>query len=304
MSLRYLETLMAVDATGSFSEAAKAVCLSQSAVSMQMRALEDDLAVTLFDRSVRPPALTAAGRQVVAQARLILAQYDTLKSGVRDPAMIPIRFGVIPSASARLLPRALILFRMQHPDAQVRVVSGLSDGLLEQTLNRNLDVALITRPRTLPPTLAARRIERERLLLIGPPDMTARHAQAALADHPFIRFTRAAGVGHIIDLALREGGYEFTETMELDSLEAILEMVSLGLGVSIVPEGILHTVGQPRRFSVIPIQDPSVFRETVLVHGSLIAPSMLRELSGALRRAMIELRRAAERDQASARMDD
>ena len=299
MSLRYLETLVAVDETGSFSEAANEVCLSQSAVSMQMRALEADLGINLFDRSVRPPALTAAGRQVVTQARLILAQYNALKSDASNPATTPIRIGVVPSASARLLPQALILFRMHHPGAQVRVVSGLSEGLLQETLNRNLDAALITRPGTLPAKLSSRRIERERLLLIGPPDMAASPARTILRDRPLIRFTRAAGVGQIIDTALHEGAYDFTETMELDSLEAILSMVSLGLGVSIVPEGILHTPGASGlRLKTQLFQDPPLVRDTVLVHGNMIAPAMLRGLSRALIRAMIQLRRKARQGRA------
>lgn len=83
MSLRALRTLAAIAQHGSFARAAEAVCLTQSAVSLHVRTLEEAFNAPLFDRSRRTPTLTEAGRRAVERAREILAIYDGI-AGVGD----------------------------------------------------------------------------------------------------------------------------------------------------------------------------------------------------------------------------
>lgn len=87
MSIRYLKTLLAIAEKGSFAAAARTVNLTQSAVSMQMKALEDDLGLSLFDRSRRPPVLTEAGKALVPRARQIVVSYENLGNFKGDYAI-------------------------------------------------------------------------------------------------------------------------------------------------------------------------------------------------------------------------
>lgn len=82
MSIRNLRTLVAVFKQGSFAAAADQLCLTQSAISQQIRALEDELGIKLFDRSGRSPQLNTDGREACQRALAILQQYDTLGEGL------------------------------------------------------------------------------------------------------------------------------------------------------------------------------------------------------------------------------
>ncbi len=84
MSIRRLRTLLAIAEQGTFARAADAVHVSQAAVSMQMKSLEDELGIVLFDRGRRPPALTPSGHALLPKAREIVGGYDDLVRTVRD----------------------------------------------------------------------------------------------------------------------------------------------------------------------------------------------------------------------------
>ena len=128
MSLRALRTLLAIAQQGSFARAADAVCLTQSAVSLQVRSLEEDFNATLFDRSRRTPTLTEAGRRAVERAREILALYDNMASELGDSDELAgrLRIGAIQTALAGVLPAALAALRQQHPRLGVQVYAGMS----------------------------------------------------------------------------------------------------------------------------------------------------------------------------------
>src|SRR5690606_26789473 len=85
MGIRQLRTLVEIADGGSFSAAARRLYLTQSAVSMQMKALEDELRVALFDRACRPPVLNSVGWRLVEEARAIIERYETLRSTAAGP---------------------------------------------------------------------------------------------------------------------------------------------------------------------------------------------------------------------------
>ena len=99
MSIRHLRTLLAIAERGSFAAAARQVNLTESAVSMQMKALEQELGTVLFDRSSRPPALTDAARALLAEAEELVAGYERLtrRKGHDSPVEGLLRLGAVPS---------------------------------------------------------------------------------------------------------------------------------------------------------------------------------------------------------------
>lgn len=127
MSLKALRTLVAIAQYGSFARAAEAVCLTQSAVSLHVRSLEEDFKVSLFDRSRRIPVLTEAGHRAVEQARDILAQYDGIAAELGEGGELAgrLRIGAIQTALAGVLPAALAALRRAHPRLRVLVNSGM-----------------------------------------------------------------------------------------------------------------------------------------------------------------------------------
>jgi DNA-binding transcriptional LysR family regulator len=237
MSLRHLRTLIAVSEHGSFAAAADAVSLTQSAVSQQMKALEDELGLELFDRRRRPPQLNGHGKALIQRARQLVYLYD----GLRDPkgacadleGMLEV--GAVPTTLTGIVPRALAALRASQPSLQVRLVSGLSADLLVRIDRGDLDAALVSEPKPVPNGMIWRRVVDEPLVVIAPAGAGGGDYRELLTSLPFIRFNRSAWVGHTIQTALQDLGIEVNESMELDSLEAIRQMVRHGLGVSIVP---------------------------------------------------------------------
>ena len=143
MSIRRLKTLVAVAEEGSFAAAADAVHLSQGAVSMQMKALEEDLQVELFDRSKRPPELNEAGRALVPKARELIELYAGMVDIAAGNAAFfgSLTIGAVPTALAGLIPKTLAALRDSYPDLRVRVVPGLSADLMTQIERGQLDAA-------------------------------------------------------------------------------------------------------------------------------------------------------------------
>ena len=235
MELRPLRTLVAIAEHGSFAAAALSLGLTQSAISLQMKALEESLGRRLFERKHRPPKLTEQGRLLVAEARQILSLYDRIFATDESLLAGDLVLGAVPTALGSIMPPALAGLRAQHPQLSIRVTSGLSEELATQLRSRELDAALASAPQHLAEGLRARTIRRDPLAVIAPLEMAGNRDRDLLERHPFIQFSRRAWAGEDIDRALRERNIQVKRAMEIDSLEAIFEMVRHHLGVSIVP---------------------------------------------------------------------
>lgn len=287
MNLKALQTLVAIHDAQSFVEAARRLGLTQSAVSMQIKALERDLGVALFDRAMRPPAMTAAAIAIVQPAREILALAAGIREAVQDRETLAGRLtlGAISTATIGLLPDGLIAIGRRYPGIRVKIEVGLSEALIRHVADGTLDAAIVTEPQDRPAGLRFERLLRERLALVSSLAAEAPPGPAALARQPFIRFDRRIGVGQVIDRYLARKGLVPDEFMELDSLEAILVMVERGLGIAIVPER--SVADMPfRRLRVAPIDDPDAVRNVAFVYRERARTAPLLEaVLGALRQA-------------------
>jgi len=284
MNLQHLETLLAAADTGSFAAAADRVGVTQSAVSMQMKSLEEALGVSLFDRSRRPLALSEAGLALLPKARELVRLADELRAQAAGASLAGrLRLGVIPTAATGLVPDVLARLTARAPELQIRLESGLSGELTRRVVSGMLDAALVTEAAALPRGLVSHPVLEEALVVVAPAG-TSGEAVALLRAHPFIRFNRRAGVGRLIDAALRRRRIHVRETMELDSIEAILAMVAHGLGVAVVPSGPL-TGAIAERVTAASFADPPLTRRVVLVE---------REATSHMTAALLEeLRRSA-----------
>ncbi len=263
--MRQLQTLVAIADRGSFQAAAESLGLTQSAVSMQIKALEDELQAPLFDRTKRPPAITPLGRSVLDRAREVVRLYETLRDTAARDLAGNLRLGVIPTVATGILPDALVDLKTLHPRLQITITSGLSDDLARSVAAGDLDAAVITGPSPREASLAVRTVVEEALIIVAHRDLADDTAAELLSQRPFVRFNRRTGVGRLIDEGLRDRGLRVTTAMELDSLEAILLMVTRGLGVAIVPETCLGTPAA-RQLRIIPLGDPPLKRSIDLVY--------------------------------------
>lgn len=238
MTIRLLRTLVAIADTKTFSAAAGVVHVTHAAVSQQMRTLEADLGIALFDRSTRTPELTPVAHQVVAKARVLIAEYDSLvPSALADDGLSGmIKLGALGTTLTGLTPRALAVLKAKYPKIGLHIRPGLTGSLLADIERGNLDAAIITKPHLLPVGVRFRALTEEPMQLIAAPQETQDDAFELLRTRPYIRFNRNAVLGTLIDNWILSKRIRVAEAMELDSPEAIASMVHANLGVSIVPD--------------------------------------------------------------------
>ena len=236
MSVRDLRTFLAIAEGGSFAAASRAVRRTQSAITVQMKSLEDEFGLVLFDRSRRPPVLSEAGRSFLPRAREAVEAYDRLYSAASVAQFEGhLRLGVVPSVMTGIMPRALLALRTEYPAVRVELSMGLSKDLVQRAERGELDAAIVSDFKKAKSVLDWLPFAVEPLVLMVPIDAPARRAEELISAYPFIRYTRHAWVGELIDGFIRKRRLKLQEAMTLDTLEAVALMVHSGLGVAIVP---------------------------------------------------------------------
>ncbi|MBT6276122.1 MAG: LysR family transcriptional regulator [Chromatiales bacterium] len=265
MLLRHLRTFIAIADYGGFSAAGKVTGLTQSAVSLHIKRLEEAVDVELFDRTTRPPRLTKRGSELLAKARNIARLCDDF-TGSDPPTQFTgtLALGAVPTVLTGVLPKGLVAMGKSHPTLLVRVTSGLSEELVTDVLSGDLDGAIVTEPLALPMGLSWHALDAEPLMVIAPHDAVGETVRELLEKERFIRFKRFAWAGQLIDSRLHAEGIQIETTTEVDSLEAIGLMVSEGLGASVVP---LRAIDDPLPPNVraLPFGDPPVTRAVGVV---------------------------------------
>jgi DNA-binding transcriptional LysR family regulator len=258
MSIRRLRTLVAVADRGTFAAAARAVFVSQAAVSMQMKSLEQEFGVTLFDRKKRPPMLNAPGLAMIPQAREIVRAYDEMLRGASGTGGLAgeLTIGAVPTTMTGLVPRAVSGLRAAYPMLHIKVVPELSAALLPQVERGHLDAAIVSEPPYPISQLEWTPFAAEALILLAAMGTPEEDPETLLRDSPFIRFNRQAWVGRLIHDWLQSKRIHVHEVMELDTLEAISTMVFHGLGVSIVPRRCVPSPS-PLALRRIPLEAPN-----------------------------------------------
>lgn len=255
---RSLRTLLRVAEVNSFAKAADQLNMTLSALSMQMKALEAELAVTLFDRSVRPPHLTPVGRSIVAEAIPLLQCEETLIEICRPSTSLVGRFriGFVTSAAVRLLPSFIERASEGAPRAEFEFETGLSRDLQAKVVNRSLDAAIVTDADGLPETLTALEFSNEPFAYAAHFDLIAKGLDALLSERTFFHFMPDTGIGKLIAAEIAK--YErlkAQDTIVLDNLETIMECVSKGLGFTLLPEA---DIDRYRRANVEKVHQPEL----------------------------------------------
>jgi DNA-binding transcriptional LysR family regulator len=244
MEIRQLRAFIAIAESGTFTAGAERVHVTQAAVSMQIRQLENEVGARLFIRAPRNVILTEAGEKLLERARHILREHD---AGLEEIAELAgakrgrLRIG---SASAGVssdqLPGILKELRKHHPNADISVTSGTSEALVQQLLAAELDIAFVSLP------VEARGIQTERLnedqlvAIASPRHKLARQKTVsayALAGERLILGQRGGNTRRLIDEFFAQAGVKPTVAMELSRLAAIKRMVEEDMGVGIVPLG-------------------------------------------------------------------
>lgn len=265
MDTRQLKTLLAIQAHGTFVQAADIVGLTPSAVSQQIHTLEQELQVNIFDRSSRPPELTPQGMQVVEMARDILRRRDdAMASLLGDHIAGTLMLGSVRSSALNLLPRALVQMRRRYPDLKPNLRVSHSATLVADVATGRLDAAMVAEHVGFPNALRWSPFLREPLWLIAPEGTEERDAIQLLNTLPYIRFRSAVPLANLIDTEISRLGVVTNDVAEIDTIGSIVTCVRQGLGISVVPHVALI---EPEYIPLVrvPFGQPQIHRQIGIV---------------------------------------
>lgn len=242
MEIRQLRAFVAIVETGTFTAGAQRVHVTQAAISMQIRQLENETGAKLFVRAPRRVLLTEPGEKLLERARQILREHDAALDEIAELTGAERGRLRIGSASAMLttdpLPQILQDLRSQHPGAEVSVTSGTSEALVQQILAAELDVAFVSLPVEASGIQTERLSEDELVAIASPRHRLARQRTVspyALAGEKLILGARGGNTRRLIDQFFAQAGVNVTVAMELSRQAAIIRMVEEDMGVGIVP---------------------------------------------------------------------
>lgn len=265
MDTRQLKTLVAIATHGTFIKAADAVSLTPSAVSQQIQALESELKTALFERSSRPPKLTAQGLQVLEMAHTILRLEEETKASLRgDRIAGTLMLGSVRSSALNLLPQAIVTMRNQYPNLKTNLRVSLSAPLIADVAAGRLDAALVAEHAAISPGLRWSPVLREPLWLIAPKSMAMADPIAMLKSKPYVRFRSAVPLANLIDTEISRMGVVTQDVAEIDTVGSVVTCVLQGMGISVVPHVALHGNWESEVIR-LPFGDPQVTRQIGIV---------------------------------------
>ncbi|MGE3619449.1 MAG: LysR family transcriptional regulator [Acidimicrobiia bacterium] len=245
MDLRQLTALSAVAEAGSFSAAARALHTVQSNVSTHIARLEQELGVTLVDRS--SGSLTEEGRVVVRRARHISHEIQAIEADVaalRDEVTGDVRLGCIGTVGRWLVPLVLERLGREHPKVRAVVIDATTSSLVPQLLADRLDLAVVNLPVPEPEVASEPLFEEDRLLIVPSDHALAgreRVTLAELGDHELLLEPRGTSFRDELDLEAGRAGVTLRAKAEVDGLRLIATLAFQGYGAAIVP-----ATGAPR----------------------------------------------------------
>jgi LysR family hydrogen peroxide-inducible transcriptional activator len=263
MELHQLRYFRAVAKAGSFTRAAEQERIAQPSLSQQIRKLETELGVRLFERLGRTTRLTPFGEALLVEASAILqhvagaeASIAALQDGVRGR----LRVGAIPTVMPFFLAPRLGAFRDLHPEIEIILTEDMTRGLVERLQSGDLDIALAALPIKNPEIVCSELFREPLMVAVGKRHRLAKSESVELAE---VRHERMLLLkdGHCfrqdVLTACTRAKVEFQSIFESDQFASIFPLVASGFGVSLVPA---MACAQGRDCKILPLARPAVRR--------------------------------------------
>ena len=290
ITLRQLRYFNALARQGHFGRAAEACAISQPALSMQIKELEDALGGVLLERSPRQVALTTFGEEAAPRVRDILRLVDELEDlarASRDRLAGRLRIGMIPTIAPYLLPEVIGNLTRMHPELDIHVRETLTPKLIEELADGRLDTAIVALPVS-EPSLVEVALFSEHFLLVRPGEDEGK----PMPSSKMLRTMRLLLLeeGHCFrDQALSFCNMQSSpprEVLDASSLSTLVQMVSAGIGVTLIPEMAVAVETRSASVSVTRFKNPQpsrtigmVWRKTSPLAGQLMQFSEVVRLS-------------------------
>ena len=269
VTLRQLRYFNALARRGHFGRAAEACAISQPALSMQIKELEESLGAILIERGARQVRLTKFGEDAAQRVRDILRSVDELGDfarASRDLLAGRLRIGMIPTIAPYLLPEVIGNLKRMHPELDIHVREALTAKLIDELAEGRLDTAIVALPVS-EPSLTEVALFAENFLLVRPGEDAGRPVPGIekLRDMRLLLLEE----GHCFrDQALSFCNMQSSpprETLDASSLSTLVQMVSAGIGVTLIPEMAVAVETRSAPVSVARLKNPQPSRTVGMV---------------------------------------
>ncbi|AJE47557.1 LysR family transcriptional regulator [Celeribacter indicus] len=273
MDIKRLRFFIAVAELGSLSRAADALHISQPALGLHIRTLEEELDRQLFVRHSRGVEITQAGRQLLPHARRIVRDVEETVELLRPrktPAgkvTVGVGPAIDPKKSAGLIERASARF----PEIRLNLVTAPSATLVDWIAAGRLDLALVHLTGALPSGIGAEPVMQEDIVLVSArPDRDAAVTIpfGALARHPVVLPPAPHSLRAMVDAAAQGAGIGLNIRFEIETVDVMLELAEQGIAGCIVSRSALSAHPRPEAFLVQKIVEPDLVREVSLIRST------------------------------------
>ena len=270
-TFRQLMLLEAVARNSSFTRASEELHLTQPAVSTQIKQLEEEVGMPLFEHLGKKIFLTAAGREMYAFSRTIAQQFTDIRTVLQE--MKGIQRGnldiAVTSTAKYFAPYLLAAFCKKHAGITVNLNVTNRETILQELTDNIPDMAIMgSPPKGMP--LVANSFMSNPLVVIAPPDHplvgSGRIPLRKLLEESFIVRERGSGTRNAIERFLEQRGQSMTTTMEMSRNEAIKHAVMAGLGLGIVSIHTLEMEFKLGRLAVLNVEGFPILKDWYVVH--------------------------------------
>ncbi|CAB3624202.1 MAG: LysR substrate-binding domain-containing protein [Achromobacter pulmonis] len=274
----------------SLTQAAKRAHLSLAAVSVRIKALENQLNTRLLYRDSRGVEITPAGQRLLQHARVIMRQVDHLKHDFQEQAdgdAGHIRIFANTTAVTEFMPDILAQFLAGHPGVTVDLQERLTRDIVRGVLDGTTDLGIVAGPVDAP-ELQTIHFSTDRLVLVVPNGHALQgQDKVKLADavrYPFITMHEGSTLVAFLRDQLERVGQRLPQRIQLYSFDSICRMVQAGVGVGVIPDSAARRYGAEMKLQVVELDEPWVVRERKLLVRDIDAlPGCARELIGQIR---------------------
>ena len=286
ITIKQIESFLAVAEAGSFSAAARKVHAAQPALSQAVKDLEVELGLRLFDRTTRHVELTDVGREFQGSANKIL---DELKHAVENAHQLAerkhgrVRIAAPPLLAAVILPDAIAEFQHNYPGIAVEMHDVGTEQILEMVRAGKVDCGIGTF-QLKEEGIDRINLVRDHLMLFCKPD--SRFAETSpvqwrqLEGEPLVTLLRSSGIRLLVEVAFEASELPLKPTFEVAQITTAISLVEAGLGITVLPSYALAAV---RDQTVIgrTLIDPSISRDIAMIHtsGRTLPPAVVSFLS-------------------------
>jgi DNA-binding transcriptional LysR family regulator len=279
-TLRQLEAFASAYRLGSLTRAAAEMHLSQPAISLLVRQLEDAWHIRLFDRTTRALNPTYAANAAFPAVARILGEVKSVAKhmqGLQEGGIGRVSFAVTAGVASALMPRVLFSFRTVYPDIKIQMLDVAGDQLTAKIFSGEAEFSIGTVENN-DPEITLETLLQDRLSAIGLRDgsfETRRNISwDELIDLQTISVPTGTGIRKLIDDALGWKAKRFEPTLETSLLNTALAMTAQGLGISILPSYLVPFLQFPN-LAAIPLVDPIVYRNLSLIRraGRRLSPT-------------------------------